>query len=201
MSRIPPKPDHAYPWYLRLLFWLQRKNYGQTLEPAKLWARSPRLFFSLALLFGALNRKSSPIDPILRALITVRISQINLCTFCVDINSATVLKRGGSEEKLSDLDQFRNSHHFTEKEKVALEYAEAATITDMRVTDELFDRLRRHFDDDALAELTGLIAFQNMSSKFNASLDVQPQGFCRVAPQPGKDNLIGVRDQKGTTIS
>jgi len=41
-------------------------------------------------------------------------------------------------------------------------------------------RLEEHFDDDAIVELTGLIAFQNMSSKFNAALGVPPQGFCRI---------------------
>ena len=184
MSRILPKPATKYPWYARILFWMQKRRYGQALEPAMLWARSPRVFLGVATLYGALDRKNSPLDPVLRALITVRVSQINWCTFCVDINSASVLKRGGTEEKLNTLHQFRTSPHFSDKEKVALEYAEAITITDSQVTDELFSRVRQHFDDDALVELTGLIAFQNLSSKFNASLDVQPQGFCRIAPQP-----------------
>lgn len=183
MSRIAPKPNNHYPWYARFFFWLQRKKYGKELEPAKLWARSPRVFLGVAALFGALDRKRSPIDPVLRALITVKVSQINWCTFCVDINSATVLKRGGSDKKLEDLENYKTSDHFTEKEKVALEYAEAMTITDAQVTDELFELIRQHFDDDAVCELTGLIAFQNLSSKFNATLDVQPQGFCKIAPQ------------------
>ena len=40
--------------------------------------------------------------------------------------------------------------------------------------------VRRHFDHDGIVELTGLIAFQNLSSKFNAALAVPPQGFCTV---------------------
>jgi alkylhydroperoxidase family enzyme len=43
-------------------------------------------------------------------------------------------------------------------------------------------KLRRHFDDDAIVELTGLIAFQNLSSKFNSALDVPSQGFCQLPP-------------------
>jgi alkylhydroperoxidase family enzyme len=43
-------------------------------------------------------------------------------------------------------------------------------------------RVKEHFDDDALVELTGLIAFQNLSSKFNDALNVAPQGFCRLPP-------------------
>ena len=44
--------------------------------------------------------------------------------------------------------------------------------------DQLRATLRRHWDEDGIVELTGLIAFQNLSSKFNAALDVPPQGFC-----------------------
>lgn len=186
MSRIEPKPESAYPWYLRLFFRSQKKKYGETLEPAKVWARVPGLFLGVAILYGTLDRKKSPIDPVLRALITVRISQIDWCAFCVDINSATVLKRGGTEDKLNDLDRYRESPHFTEKEKTALEYAEAVTITDRGVTDELYERVKEHFDDQTIIELTALIAFQNLSSKFNAALDVAPQGFCKIAPQPKK---------------
>ncbi len=53
-----------------------------------------------------------------------------------------------------------------------------------QVTDELMTRLQHHFDDDAIVELTGLIAFQNLSSKFNSALDVPPQGFCKLPGAP-----------------
>ena len=47
-----------------------------------------------------------------------------------------------------------------------------------------FERLREHYDDDAIIELTALVSFQNLSSKFNASLGVEAQGFCKIAPMP-----------------
>jgi len=47
------------------------------------------------------------------------------------------------------------------------------------------ERLKQHFDDDAVIELTALIAFQNMSSKFNSALGVPAQGFCRVPKSAG----------------
>ena len=46
------------------------------------------------------------------------------------------------------------------------------------MTDDLMERLKCFFDEDGIVELTGLIAFQNMSSKFNSALDVPSQGFC-----------------------
>lgn len=178
--RIPTKRLSEYPWLVRIFFWNQKRKYGQVLESAMLWGRSPRLFLGVAFLYGMIDRKSSPIEPPLRSLITIRVSQINDCPFCVDLNSATLLKRGASIEKVEALGDWRRSNLFGERERVALELAEAVTRSDLSVSDELMDRLKQHFDDDAVIELTGLIAFQNLSSKFNSALGVPAQGFCRL---------------------
>lgn len=178
--RVQTKPIPAYPWFIRAFFWKQRKTYGKVLEPGLLWGRSPWVFASLALLYGALNRKRSPLDPALRSLVTVRVSQINHCAFCVDINAATLLKRGVALDKVEALHEWRKSRLFNDLERDALDYTEAMTYSDREVTDAFVSRLKSHIDDDALVELTGLIAFQNMSSKFNSALDVPAQGFCQI---------------------
>jgi len=148
--------------------------------PALLWARVPKLFAAVALLYGAIDRRKSPLSPVLRSLVTVRVSQINWCRFCVDINSLTLAKRTGSMEKVEALEHWRESDLFDRNEKIALEYAEAITYSDRQVNDELFARLKAVFDEDAIIELTGLIAFQNLSSKFNSALEVPAQGFCKI---------------------
>lgn len=189
MPFITTPAHHHFPWYVRLFFWNQRRKYGAVLEPAKLWGRSPRVFLGVATLYGALDRRASPLEPVLRSLVTVRVSQINWCRFCVDINSALVLKRGGDLERLAALERFEESALFSEREKAALAYAEAVTYSERQVTAGHLTRLRHHFDDDAIIELTALVAFQNLSSKFNAALGVEPQGFCHAAPQPKDAHL------------
>jgi AhpD family alkylhydroperoxidase len=187
MAVIPTPSSHAFPWYVRLFFWNQKRRYGAVLEPARLWGRSPRVFAALALLYGSLDRTSSPIEAGLRTLVTVRVSQINWCRFCVDVNASTALKRGISEEKLLALAAFRDSALFSESEKAALTYAEAVTNTGQQTTSDHFAALRKHFSDDAIIELTALIAFQNLSSKFNAALHVPAQGFCPMMPESSQD--------------
>ena len=182
--RIAAKDIKDYPRYLRPFFWNQRRKYGSVLDAALLWARSPKLFLGVALLYGMVDRKSSPLEPALRSLVTVRVSQINWCSFCVDLNSATLLKRGVSMGKIMALENWRENELFSEQEKAALDFAEAMTRSDIQVEDGHMQRLRAHFEDDAIVELTGLIAFQNMSSKFNAALDVPPQGFCQLPSLP-----------------
>lgn len=179
--RVTVKQLDDYPWLLRPFFWSQKRRYGAVLQPGLLWGRVPKLFAAVAALYGVLDRKSSPLSPVLRSLVTVRVSQINWCRFCVDINSSTLAKRSGSMDKVEKLAQWRESNLFDENEKVVLEYTEAVTYSDQQVTDELMSRLKVFFDDDGVVELTGLIAFQNLSSKFNSALDVPPQGFCRMS--------------------
>jgi alkylhydroperoxidase family enzyme len=82
---------------------------------------------------------------------------------------------GVSDEKILALDKYVTSPLYEEKERVALEYAERMTITDQDVDDELFSRLRRFFEEDALVELTAAIAWENSSSKFNRALRVPSQ--------------------------
>ncbi|HXV09926.1 MAG TPA: carboxymuconolactone decarboxylase family protein [Burkholderiales bacterium] len=178
IARIGKLPPARYSWYVRLILWLQRRKYGRALEPALLWGRIPRALLTLTLLYRSLDRTGSPLDPALRALLQVRISQINWCAFCVDLNSAAVLERHGSPEKLAALPDYGISLLFSERESAALAYAEAVTDSTRRVDDALFARLREHFSEQEVVELTALIAFQNMSSKFNAALGVPAQGFC-----------------------
>lgn len=84
-------------------------------------------------------------------------------------------KLGVSDEKIDALHDYANSELYNEAERVALEFADSMTITDREVSDELFERLRKFYDEDALIELTATIAWENSSSKFNRALRVPSQ--------------------------
>ncbi|MGZ5475068.1 MAG: carboxymuconolactone decarboxylase family protein [Thermoanaerobaculia bacterium] len=86
---------------------------------------------------------------------------------------------GLPDEKLLALDTYATSPLFGEVERTALEYADSMTITGRDVTDELFARLRAIFDEDAIVELSELIAWENASAKFNRALRIPSQGLWR----------------------
>jgi alkylhydroperoxidase family enzyme len=90
--------------------------------------------------------------------------------------------------KLEALEQWQESELFDSKERVVLEYVEAITYTDRQVDDDLTQRLYEYFNEDEIVELTGLIAFQNLSSKFNSALDLPAQGFCRLPESTDRNN-------------
>ena len=78
-------------------------------------------------------------------------------------------------EKIEALAGYATSPLYTEAERVALEYADAMTITGRDVSDELFARLREFYSDDAIVELTEVVAWENASSKFNRALRIPSQ--------------------------
>jgi alkylhydroperoxidase family enzyme len=84
---------------------------------------------------------------------------------------------GVSDEKILALPEYATSPLYDAAERVALEYADAMTVTGRDVSDDLFVRLRAHYGDDAIVELTAVIAWENSSSKFNRALRVPSQGL------------------------
>ncbi|HEX6318480.1 MAG TPA: hypothetical protein VFZ84_06365 [Burkholderiales bacterium] len=84
----------------------------------------------------------------------------------------------GGDRKLADLADWRESSAFGELERAALEYAERMTYTGQKADDALFGRLKQHFSEQQIVELTAAIALENFRSKFNPALGVESQGFC-----------------------
>ena len=102
---------------------------------------------------------------------------------------------GVSEEKILALPDYATSPLYSDAERVALEYADSMTLSDREVGDELFARLRRFYDDDALVELTAIIAWENASSKFNRALRVPSQGLWK-RPRSGPVQLERLDPQR-----
>lgn len=173
-----------YSLWVRPLLWLQARHFGKVLNPAKLWGRKPALFWLIAMLFGFLDRKKSPLGAVMRSLVCVRVSQLNDCEFCVDANGMKLAERCDSVDKIKALAYWQQSDLFSEQEQAVLHYTEAMTITGQKVTDELLSQLKQWYSEDDIVELTALISFQNLSAKFNTALDVPAQGFCALPIQP-----------------
>jgi AhpD family alkylhydroperoxidase len=180
--RLPPL--RTIPLILRPQAWLHRRHYGEVLSPIRWWGRIPLVFYLVSMFVGYLERKRSPLDPVLRALVSARVAQMCLCEFCVDITSMKLAERTGSADKLFAVASWRQSPLFSEDERLALEYAEAASLTPPTVDDALRGKLMARFDAQALTELTALIGLQNLSARFNSAMAIPAQGLCQIPSQP-----------------
>ena len=84
---------------------------------------------------------------------------------------------GVAEEKILALENYDSSPLYSEGERVALRYADAITLSDRDVSDELFAELREFYDEEQVLELTAAISWENSSSKFNRALRIDSQGL------------------------
>lgn len=84
------------------------------------------------------------------------------------------------EAKAAAVTTWRDSNLFTDSERLALEYAERVTVTDQSVDDAFFAKLKQHYSEAQIVELTAAVALENFRSKFNPTLGVESQGFCLI---------------------
>lgn len=99
-------------------------------------------------------------------------------------------KEGVREAQLLDLSNFEHSPEFDDLEKLVLRYSAAMTQTPVEVGDDLFEKLRRHFNDKQLVELTSAIAWENYRARFNHAFQIEAEGFskgafCPLPERPG----------------
>jgi AhpD family alkylhydroperoxidase len=178
-TRIPPVEIETCPEDLRETLEEQRKLWGAPLYPYLFYARHPAYFRSAQAMWTALQEDAKRVPGALRALVNRRVACWNGCEYCQDAHAANGKRHGLSTEKIEALNDYAKSPLFSDAERVALEYADAITDTHCDVDDELFGRLQRHFDDDTIAELTMIIAWQNASSRFNHAFRIPSQRFWR----------------------
>jgi AhpD family alkylhydroperoxidase len=104
----------------------------------------------------------SGIDKGLLNLIYLRVSQINGCSYCVDLHSRDLREAGQSNERLDGLAGWRESPYFTEAEKAALEWAESLTrVEQTHAPDSAYEPLKHHYDDKQITHITYAIALMN----------------------------------------
>ena len=82
---------------------------------------------------------------------------------------------GVAVEKILAIPNYKTSLLFNDRDRVALEYADRITLTELEVSEQFFAQVQRYFSDDEIVELTATIAWENCSSKFNRALRVDSQ--------------------------
>ena len=95
----------------------------------------------------------------------------------MDIRHAVGVRKGVSQEKLTDILGYRESPRYSERERAALDFCERITRDDLDVSEGCLARLREHFTEPEVVELTFIIGYQTFASKFAKAMRLEPQGF------------------------
>lgn len=115
------------------------------------------------------------ISPQLRALVELRVSQINGCAYCVDKHSREARQAGERQQRLDCLPAWRECSFYDDRERAALAWAESLTRIEMtQAPDEHYAKVREQFSDRDLVDLTLIISMMNMWNRLAISFRKGP---------------------------
>ncbi len=122
--------------------------------------------------------EKSGLEASLLDLVKVRASQINGCAYCIDMHSKDARARGETEQRLYELDAWRETPFYSARERAALAWTAAVThVTNGHVPDEVYDEVRKQFGDAELARLTLAVVAINAWNRFGIAFRTEPGGY------------------------
>jgi len=121
-------------------------------------------------MFALSSEVASQIEAPLFELVKIRASQLNGCAYCIDMHTKDARRAGETEQRIYALNAWRETPFFTDRERAALEWTEALTrLTESDVSDALFERVHKHFDDAELVALTFAVVVINGWNRLSIS--------------------------------
>jgi len=119
-------------------------------------------------------------EPGLLELLKLRASQMNGCAYCIDMHSKDARAMGETEQRLYGLSAWRETGYYSERERAALEWTEALTfIADNHAPDELYERVRAHFSEAEIVNLSLAIVAINGWNRLAISFRSVPGSYQR----------------------
>lgn len=113
------------------------------------------------------------VDHTLLELVKLRASMLNGCAFCVDMHSTDALRSGENPQRLFAVSVWRESHFFTDTERLALELTDAITrLGEHGVPEELWERASATWSEKELADLVALIISINALNRLGVTMDL-----------------------------
>jgi alkylhydroperoxidase family enzyme len=169
----------------RISWWYSRRTFGRAVEPARAAALHRGVSIGWGALEIAADKTWRRLDPQLRQLAVQASAGAIGCSWCTDFGYYEGMQQGIDPNKVREVPRWRESDVYDERERVVLEYAEAATATPAVVPEALVTRLHTQFSDQEIVELAAWVALENLRSRFNAGLGLRSEGFsdaCEVRP-------------------
>lgn len=115
------------------------------------------------------------LDHKLLHLLKMRASQINGCAYCIDMHSKDARALGETELRLYELDAWRETPFYTDRERAALAWVEAITlVSQTHVPDSVFEEVRKHFSDKEIIDLTFVASTINAWNRLAIALRAVP---------------------------
>lgn len=126
--------------------------------------------------------RNSGLDKRIVELVKTRCSQMNGCAYCIDMHTKDARAEGETEQRLYALSAWRETPFFTDRERAALEWAEALTlVADNHMPDELYRRVREHLSEEEVAKVSMAVVAINGWNRLAIASRVVPGTYQRTA--------------------
>ena len=126
-------------------------------------------------LLASASKHMSSIDKKLKALVELRISQINGCVYCVDLHSREARAEGENQKRLDSIAVWHESTLFNDAERAAFTWAEALThVSTTHAPDAVFEELKNHYSEKEIVDLTLIISTMNMWNRLSVGMRLLP---------------------------
>ncbi|MCO5966949.1 carboxymuconolactone decarboxylase family protein [Actinoallomurus soli] len=135
-------------------------------------ALAPEVYKAFLQAEGAIRK--GPLNATIRELVKIRASQMNGCLFCIDMHTHEALELGENLNRIIQLPAWRESRLYTEEERVALAYAEAATHGPEAVSDEIWNAVTKAFKEEEAAFLVAQVAQINLWNRVAGTMHTPP---------------------------
>jgi uncharacterized peroxidase-related enzyme len=156
---------------LALIYERYLATYGPFASQASVLAHVPAALRHLpAMLMELREAKSLPKRYLEIAIVVV--SKLNECHYCVAMHKPFLQVEGLSAQGVDRLLDYREHPELDEVDRLVAEYAEVAWNTPNRVSDALFARLRAHFSEAQIVELTLRITLCGFFNRFSEALRI-----------------------------
>ncbi|HMN94523.1 MAG TPA: carboxymuconolactone decarboxylase family protein [Hydrogenophaga sp.] len=169
MARLQPLPPETTP-ELKEHFDFFLGTLGFTPNSVLTMQRKPKLARALAVLNAAVMDPEGEVDLGFRRLIGHVVSKVSGCLYCQAHTLLGARNFGISEAKLADVWSYASSPHYSERERLALDFALAAASQPNAVTDQQFEQLKQHWSEGEVVEILGVVAMFAFLNRWNDTL-------------------------------
>lgn len=173
-TRVPILEQEDVTGEVAEMFAKWEETTGKVPEWARVMANCPTVLKEFFDLFKAVMGPNGTVPEMTKWKVAHQVSALNKCEYCVDVTEHKLKAMGLSEDRMHDILE-NDIDALSPEEKAAVVYATEATNKAPEIPDEVFEELRKYYNDTQIVELTSVIGFFNYINRFNDALRVLPQ--------------------------
>lgn len=173
-------PPKKISFFLRIGIWISKKVTGKDMLPARILAWYPKSAIGSGVLESLVAHRDGKLDERILKIVRIQSSYASACSFCIDMNSYQYEEKHITKDELMVLQgrkALEEVQTFSNREKLAIEYAKLISQTPLKFHQDFIDELTRNFNEREIVILASTAAQVNYWARLIQALGIPPAGF------------------------